>query len=199
MTYLPRDARREQIMNAVVDIAIREGLAAATVRRIARELGCSPGQIHHHFTSAADLRAEAIHRVWERLDQELIAAVRRLPPRERLVTILCGCNIASTEELRAKQQMAERLWKETWDQRGEPSVRAAIAVVVGKLRDELVLALNEGAESGEFRSDIETSRLAMMLIAASQGFDLLEEIGTFGEFGNDKQAFMDALLHREGL
>ncbi len=59
MSYLPRQQRRTAILEAAVSIVLKEGLAAATVRRIAGEMGAASGQIHHHFRSASELRAEA--------------------------------------------------------------------------------------------------------------------------------------------
>lgn len=59
MAYLARQERRAEILDAAISIAMKEGLAAATVRRIAQHIGAATGQIHHHFSSASELRAEA--------------------------------------------------------------------------------------------------------------------------------------------
>ena len=59
MAYLNRDQRREMILQAAMQIALAEGFTAMTVRRIATEAQTSTGQVHHHFSSASHLKAEA--------------------------------------------------------------------------------------------------------------------------------------------
>lgn len=49
MSYLNRDERREVILQAAMRVALAEGFAAMTVRRIASEADVAAGQVHHHF------------------------------------------------------------------------------------------------------------------------------------------------------
>lgn len=53
MRYLSKDERREEILQAAMRVALTEGFAAMTVRRIATEAGVATGQVHHHFASAS--------------------------------------------------------------------------------------------------------------------------------------------------
>ncbi len=186
-------------MNAVVKIVSSDGLAAATVRRIAQELDCSPGQIHHHFASADALRAEAVREVWRRLEPALIAVLQKFAPRERLVIVLSGCATAFSNELDPLMHVAERLWKEAWNIRGDPAVREAISEGIGKMYEEIAASLVDGMESGVFPQGLDVGRIAMGLIAASQGFDMLEGIGARDKLGADKPAFIDSILRKEGL
>lgn len=59
MSYLNRDERREVILQAAMRVALAEGFAAMTVRRIASEADVAAGQVHHHFSSAGELKALA--------------------------------------------------------------------------------------------------------------------------------------------
>ena len=63
MSYLSRDERRELILEAAMRVALSDGFAGMTVRRIANEAGVATGQVHHHFSSGAELRAQAFVRV----------------------------------------------------------------------------------------------------------------------------------------
>ncbi|SUU67665.1 transcriptional regulator [Acinetobacter baumannii] len=69
MAYLNRDQRREMILQAAMQIALTEGFTAMTVRRIATEAQTSTGQVHHHFSSASHLKAEAFLKLMEQLDE----------------------------------------------------------------------------------------------------------------------------------
>ncbi len=45
-------------MQAAMRLALRGGFAAMTVRQIAREAQVAAGQLHHHFTSIGELKAQ---------------------------------------------------------------------------------------------------------------------------------------------
>lgn len=199
MAYLSREARREQIMNTAADILSRESLSAATVRRIAQETGCSLGQIHHHFDSAAALRAEAVGQVWARLEILLLPVLRDLPPRERLIAILACPPELLPGELAETLDVADRLWREVWDIRQEEPVRAAICQVLLKMRTELHRTLEEGIAAGAFPSSLNVCEVSLRLMAVAQGYDLLEEVGATDDVPCSKMAFMDRLLQLEGL
>ncbi|WP_312719816.1 TetR/AcrR family transcriptional regulator [Mobilicoccus sp.] len=51
MPRVPADRRREQLIAATIDLAIEEGLAAASVRRIAERANVSLGVVHYCFSS----------------------------------------------------------------------------------------------------------------------------------------------------
>lgn len=51
MSRVPAEQRREQLIEATIELAIREGLAAASVRRIADEANVSLGVVHYCFSS----------------------------------------------------------------------------------------------------------------------------------------------------
>lgn len=187
-------------MNAVVAIVSREGLASATVRRIAQELDCSPGQIHHHFASAEALRAEAVREVWRRIAPDVEAALRRMPPHERLFALLSGCSDSPlADQLGPSLQVAERLWKEALDIRREAAVREAIAEGIGDLVAEIQATLADGARLGIFPRDLDVQRVALRLLAASQGYEMLHEIGAKGDLLPDKRTFIADVLRSEDL
>lgn len=51
MSRVPAEQRREQLIDATIDLAIDEGLAAASVRRIADKANVSLGVVHYCFSS----------------------------------------------------------------------------------------------------------------------------------------------------
>lgn len=65
MSYLKKDQRQHEIQKAAITIAINEGLAAITARRIAAEANTAIGQIHHHFKSVSQLKATTLLMVTE--------------------------------------------------------------------------------------------------------------------------------------
>ena len=80
--------RKRQLIEATIDLAIREGLAAASVRRIADEANVSLGVVHYCFSSKeALLNAVAVL---------VIAAVHTgWVERVRLRTLIASATIAA--------------------------------------------------------------------------------------------------------
>lgn len=87
MRYLSKDERREEILQAAMRVALTEGFAAMTVRRIATEAGVATGQVHHHFASAGELKSLAFVRlIRDLLDAEIVG--ENAGWRERLHAML---------------------------------------------------------------------------------------------------------------
>jgi AcrR family transcriptional regulator len=57
------DQRREAIVAAALEVAVRKGLASTTVRDVAATMGTSSGLIHHYFDSMDDVLAAAFEQV----------------------------------------------------------------------------------------------------------------------------------------
>lgn len=105
MAYMHKEARRAAILKAAVDLIRKDGLAATTVRSVAKAIGASPGQIHHHFASADELRAEAFRALWISAIPCFEARIANLDAREKLRHLLLGDD---TKEGR----VVKRVWRE---------------------------------------------------------------------------------------
>ncbi|MCU1646321.1 MAG: hypothetical protein JWN03_6596 [Nocardia sp.] len=64
---------REELLRASLRLIDTEGLAAVSLRRVAREAGVSPGAPYHHFTDRAALLAALATRGFELLGAALIS------------------------------------------------------------------------------------------------------------------------------
>jgi AcrR family transcriptional regulator len=105
-TRMARSARSEQLVEAVGQIIAKEGLHAATMKRVAREVGISEAQAHNHFSRRADLllalarrELEAMNAVREseierahdnltRVTLSTIAYLRQVAERGALIQVL---------------------------------------------------------------------------------------------------------------
>jgi AcrR family transcriptional regulator len=89
-TRLTREARAEQLIDAAGQVIESEGLAAVTLKRIAREVGVSETQAHNHFSGRADLLIAMARRELAAMGAEQITAAQQGKPglsRVRLSTI----------------------------------------------------------------------------------------------------------------
>ena len=198
MSYMARKDRRSAIIDAAVDLVLRNGLPAATVRGIAQALDCSPGQIHHHFASADELRAEAMREVWRRIEPELSEELHRFPPYERLLVLLNGSYAPDTSAANPLRVVAEQMWREAqWANRMDVSVRQAVCEGLQYWRSAILDALRDGMEQGQFPKTIDAEKTMMRLQAFVLGFELLERVDPDIGVTTDKTRFIIEALDRE--
>lgn len=73
MTRLPIAERREQLVEAAIAVASREGIDAATVRAVAAEAGVSLGVVHYCFQDKDELLEAMAHEITrQNLSQSLL-------------------------------------------------------------------------------------------------------------------------------
>lgn len=189
MGYLSRDERRELILQAAIRVALSDGFAGMTVRRIASEAGVATGQVHHHFSSGAELKAQAFVRVMgELLDVDLLPESASW--RERLHAML-GSNEDGFDPY-------IRLWREAQLLASkEHELKGAYVLTMEMWHEKVVDIIDAGVKAGEFIRHDSTENIAWRLIALICGLD---GIYVLGMPDVDDAAFdrhLDAMIHRE--
>lgn len=174
MVYLCKEARRNTLLEAAARIARREGLTATTVRRVAQEAGVATGQVHHHFSSAADLRAQAYTRVMKILKEQLQEECRALTARERLTLLL-------VDQHDEDSMMALPLWHEAMLMtEQEPLMKAAFALSVADWHALVSGAIAYGRGRGEFVAGESPEHISWRLIGLSSSMDAMSRLETLG-------------------
>ena len=152
MSYLNRDARREVIVLAAMRVALEEGFTAMTVRRIATEAQVSTGQVHHHFTSAGELKSLAfVQLIRTLLDAELVSANASF--RERLHAML-GSEDGGFEPY-------IKLWREAQvlaDK--DPEIKSAYLLTMRMWHEETAAIITQGQSAGEFSAIPDAAEVA---------------------------------------
>ena len=174
MAYLCKEARRTAILEAAARIARREGLAATTVRRVALEAGAATGHVHHHFTSVAELRAQAYTQVMKVLKDQLLEQCQTLTARERL-------NLFLVDPKDEHSLMAIPLWHEAMlltEQ--EPLMKAAFALSVADWHEMVSDAIKLGRQKGEFIKGEAPEHISWRLIGLSSSMDAMSRLETLG-------------------
>jgi AcrR family transcriptional regulator len=174
VVYLCKEARRNTILEAAARIARREGLAATTVRRVAQEAEAATGQVHHHFSSAAQLRAQAYTRVMKILKAQLEEKSLTLTARERL-------NLLLVDPRDEGSLMAIPLWHEAMlltEQ--EPLMKAAFAHSVADWHALVSDAIRFGRQKGEFVQGEPAEHISWRLIGLSSSMDAMSRLESLG-------------------
>ncbi|WP_318371626.1 TetR family transcriptional regulator [Enterobacter sp.] len=179
MSYLSHDERRQMILETAVKIAFSEGLSAMTVRRIAQEAQSAIGQIHRHFSSASELKAEAF----------LLSVTQALAllnddgktEKVSCYQLLNWCLFtAHFDDTRHYSQ----LWKEAEVMSYHDEIMMnAFRAATKMWHNSLVTILEKGISSGEFSCNRSVDSAAWDFISFSHGLDGIYnlKVDGFGE------------------
>lgn len=169
MSYLNKDERREVILQAAMRVALEDGFTAMTVRRIAAEAKVATGQVHHHFTSAGELKSQAFVRLIRTLlDAELTG--EDADWRARLHSML-GSDDGGFEPY-------IKLWREAQilaDKDAE--MKSAYLLTMRMWHEETTAIIKQGLAAGEFSTPAAAEDVAWRLIALVCGLDGMYVLG----------------------
>ena len=172
MSYLPKEQRRSEIIEAAIEVIQQQGLAAATVRNVAKATESSPGQIHHHFESADALRAEALLCLWQRMKIEFVSQIQTTSPVETLMAYLGGSAHREIKETFAQ------LYKDLLEaSRMSETMHAVLIQIMNNSKNKYVELLQEAQQVGELNEKANTEQLALTILALAFGFGFFKDIG----------------------
>ena len=139
--------RRDAIVAATLDVAVRKGLASTTVRDVAAEMGTSSGLIHHYFESMDQVLAAAFERVAR---QDLGGSARAMAEARSPVEAL---QVFFRTYTPADKDWAFQLWLDAW---AEAARRPALQATSRRLNLEwqalLERTIRAGVAAGAFSS-----------------------------------------------
>lgn len=141
--------RREQIVRATIRCLAREGYAALTTKKIAREARVSQGILHYYFADKRAILAAALATVTRDLDRRVAAAQARSgrDPRARLRALVRACLLTAVREREIWVVFVE-FWGETMH---DARLRAVNAELYARMRRLISRLVAEGVRAGRFR------------------------------------------------
>jgi AcrR family transcriptional regulator len=148
MARMSPEGRRDAIVDAAIAVARRKGLAATTVRDVAKEMGTSSGLIHHYFETMDEVLAEAFERVaGEDLQQTVELLEAAGDPRSVVRAFLSSYAPVG-------EDWAFQLWLDAWAEAARrPTLRAASSRLNLAWAALLERAIRDGVKDGSFRCD----------------------------------------------
>ncbi|MDA5521052.1 TetR family transcriptional regulator [Yersinia kristensenii] len=193
MAYLNREERHDTILHAAIRVVITEGMAATTVRRVASEAGVAVGQVHHHFSSVSQLRADAFLLLVKQSLAAFAINSQNLPAYERVLLVL-----GYPQDEAGKRET--RLWNEiSILAERDDLIKAAYAASMSDWHQATVEVINTGIANNEFRSDINASDIAWRLIGLVCGLDGLTQFTALGFSDAEILRHLAAMMQTELL
>ncbi|KAA0120110.1 TetR/AcrR family transcriptional regulator [Mycolicibacterium sp. P9-22] len=160
----PPEKRRDEIAAAAGRIAIANGLAQLTAKRVADSVGVYPGLVNHYFRSSDDLAAAGFASATERRREQQAAMIAETAgsPSAELRAFL-------HDALSPEHDAAALLWLDAW--RESPRRPALQREVIRQMETdltELTDVLTRGVAAGEFTTD-DCGATAMRILAMIDG------------------------------
>ncbi|WP_371605923.1 MULTISPECIES: TetR/AcrR family transcriptional regulator [unclassified Streptomyces] len=188
-SYAKGIAKREEILDAALDIVARVGYSRTTVRELAQAVGLSQTGLLHYFGTKEQLFVEILRRRDE-VDQRVFGVSgdgARAEPADlpRAFTALVRHNT----EVPGLVQLYSRLSSEA----AEPDhpAHAFFRDRYDQARSEVATFVREQQAAGSLRAALDPERLAVMLFALMDGLqaqwmynpeiDMAEQLGHFWE------------------
>ncbi|MEU8251460.1 TetR/AcrR family transcriptional regulator [Nonomuraea sp. NPDC048916] len=161
------DQRRAELADVALDLIARHGIKAVTLRTVAETAGWSTGVLNHYFRSHNDLLVGALRRAAEiqgRMFKQLRGDLST-DPMQRLRQL-----VESVLPLDDRRIAMTRIFLVFYAQSaGDPEAREEVADYLHNWRRVVERVIVEAQRAGQLPSELEPARLAMELVALSDG------------------------------
>jgi TetR/AcrR family transcriptional repressor of nem operon len=165
---------RQEIIRKAAPIFNQKGYDGAALSELMRATGLEKGGIYRHFDSKQQLAAEAFDHAWKlamdaRFEgtHEISNAVDRLKQivrnfRDRRAGLVPGgCPLVNTA---------------IDSDDGNPQLRAKARQALSSWLDRLQAIAEEGKRRGEVRSDVDSAKLAMLIVSTLEGSFMIRRL-----------------------
>jgi len=169
------DERREEIVQAVLELAAEQGVKQLSTQAIADRVGIAQPTIFRHFRT----RDALLQAVMETVGSAMLAVVTGVlgghgPPEQRLQQLLRRqLEFISRRRGVARVLFSERLHHE------DPQLKAVIRVLMDRYTDKVAGLIAEGQAAGRFRAELAPDETATLILALVQGLVMRWSISDF--------------------
>lgn len=160
--------RREELLEAVWRVIVRDGIEGTTIRGIAKETGWSTGVLSHYFADKDEIIASALRLAYERIATRWDAKLEGLSGTDALYELVVD-NLPLDDERKLETQLLMNYWSmmtRGHELTARPRRRGPLLI------DLLTRLVREGQKAGEIRRDEKPEDVAERLLALIDGLSL---------------------------
>ncbi|MEM7126811.1 MAG: TetR/AcrR family transcriptional regulator [Chloroflexota bacterium] len=159
--------RKQQIIDSASRLIAQKGFEGLRTREIAEQVGINHATVHYHFADKEKLIEAVLQSVTEKIYQSDIEAPvsKNASATEKLATIF-------RNNLLQRQQYPERftvLRELGMRANRDPRIERILSRLDEDLYAKMRAVLDSGVQSRDFRADLDTEQMAVMLITLLRG------------------------------
>ena len=155
-------ARRQEILDAAIEVFAQRGADRTSLRAIAQEVGVTHAALIHHFGTLERLLVEVYEESERRLERDARARVDVSPVQVMRLSAQRNRGVPGLVQLYTAL-VASAL------EEGHPAATMFAAQRFARLRGSLVEQIKSRQEDGRIRPDLDADQVAALIIAASDG------------------------------
>jgi len=172
----PHEERKQEIIEAAMELASEQGVKRVTTQAIADRVGIAQPTVFRHFKTRDAIFASAIDFLSRSLFSVLdVVFTSREPANVRLQQLIQKqLFFISKHKGLPRLLFSDRLHLES------PALKATIQKVMSRYVERVAMIIHEGQESGCFRADLDAEETGRYVAALIQGLIMRWSIFDFG-------------------
>lgn len=171
----PGEERREEIIQAALELAAEQGIKNTSAQAIADRVGIAQPTVFRHFKTRDAIYQAAIAWIAKRLFGALEGIFTGGQPADERLRTLLSKQLAFMSRRRGLPRVlfSDRLHLE------DPALKAQVREVMDAYTARLAGLLREGVAQGHFRSDLDADEAALLIAAIVQGMLMRWSVSDF--------------------
>ncbi len=159
-----RDARRDQVVSAVLKLIGEQGMGGFTTAAVAREVGMSEANLYRHFKNKQEILSETITRIGQGLSGNVSTAVKSsATPIDRLKNIFrLHLNYVGQNHGIPRLVFSDEIHAENKE------MRSILLNMISSYAELLERIIREGKEQGSLKPDLDPQSTALTFIGMIQ-------------------------------
>lgn len=154
--------RQREIVEQAVDIIARQGIQDLTIKNLSKRIGISEPAVYRHFENKHAILVAILEHFagWSRATLTAIAR-SQMPPKEKLLEVFRRHSSHFAESPATSGVLfAEEIFK------NEPALAEAVMHIMATAEQTVRGIMQEGIDTGAFRSDVPLEHLVMSTLGA---------------------------------
>ncbi|HEX2590218.1 MAG TPA: TetR/AcrR family transcriptional regulator [Rhizomicrobium sp.] len=180
-------AKRVELLDAAIAVIARDGVAAASLRKVAQQAGTSTGAVTYYFANKEEMMAAVIEAQFDIFDAMLKSDDGKIDIRAGLKRWLDSLSDSESGEYIATFQLLAHA-------RHEPTLADVYQRRYANYRQVFASMLAKGQSDGTIRTDVPADLLADQLSAMGDGWMMLFPIEPERFHPSRVQALLDATM-----
>ena len=165
---------RQEIIRKAAPIFNQKGYNGAALSDLMRATGLKKGGIYRHFDSKQELAGEAFEHAWKLAMEARFEGTNEIPNTvDRLKQIVRNFRPRRTSVVPGGCPLLNTAID---SDDGNPRLRAKARQALSSWLDRLQAIAEEGKRQGEVRSDVDSAKLAMLIVSTLEGSVMIRRL-----------------------